>query len=115
MAPPPNYKLTRTLISRYIKTIMPRKADPRGQLETELLLCWQTYGIESDKCRDTEIKLDTASTEYFKSFNLYDSSKLITEIKASVNKPLYREMKKGRFRDFGQRPYNLYDGLDGLL
>lgn len=115
MAPPPNYKLTRTLITRYIKAIAPKKADPRVQFQAELLQCWQNFGIESDKCRDVEMKLDHAENEYNKSGSQFNSKQLITEIKATLNKPLYRSLTKGRHRDLGQRPYNIYDGLDGLL
>lgn len=114
MAPPPNFKLTRTLVSRYIKTVMPRRADPRPTLESELFSCWGMYGIESEKCRHIETKLDNATSDYLNNSKVYDTKAIITEIKSKLNKPLYRSMTKGRFRDFGQRPYNIYDGIDGL-
>ena len=115
MAPPPKYLITRRLITRYITTIMPRRADHRKPLESELFACWNAFGIESDKCRHLEIKLDNASDEYLKSSKKQDSVHVIKELKATLNTPVYSFHKKGAHRDFVPRPYTMYDGLDGLI
>lgn len=115
MAPPPKYVITRKLITRYINSIIPRKADPRKPLEADLFACWNTFGIESDKCRHIEIKLDAASVDYLKGMKQNDTTKVIKEIKATLNKPVYPFSKKGAHRDFAPRPYTIYDGLDGLI
>lgn len=115
MAPPPKYLITRKLISRYVASIMPRKADPRKPLEADLFACWNTFGVESDKCRHIEIKLDQAAADYMKASRQNDSERVIKEIKATLNKPVYPFHKKGAHRDFAPRPYTIYDGLDGLI
>jgi hypothetical protein len=94
---------------------MPRKPDPRKPLEADLFACWNTFGIESDKCRHIELKLDTASDEFLKNSKKQDSTKVIKEIKATLNKPVYPFFKKGAHRDLVPRPYTMYDGLDGLI
>ena len=115
MAPPPKYMITRKLINRYINSILPKRGDPTKQLETELFTCWSTFGIESDKCRNIEMKLDATSMEYMKSLKKDRSSNVIKEINATLNKPVYSFQKKGAHRDIVPRPYTIYDGLDGLI
>lgn len=115
MAPPPKYLITRKLITRYINSIIPKRPDPRKPLEADLFACWNAFGIESDKCRHIEIKLDTAAIEYLRSTKSDVTTSTIKEIKATLNKPVYPFHKKGAHRDFAPKPYTIYDGLDGLI
>lgn len=123
MAPPPKYLITRRLIDRYMKSFKSIKADQTTLLQNELFSCWKTHGVESESCHHILMKIKEVSPKQ-QVVSKYDKAKkgknglhktteksLSTMIKEELNKPVFPFEKKGRFRDFNQRPKTIYDGI----
>jgi hypothetical protein len=111
MAPPPKYMITRRLIGRYMKSFVPVQADQSRMFEVELFNCWKTFGIDSDKCNHIMKKVENYAGVNVSQAARENAQRLATEIKSELNKPLYSFHKKGRYRDFAPRTFNIYDGI----
>jgi len=103
--------ITRRLIGRYMKSFVPVQPDMSRAYEVELFNCWKTFGIDSDKCYHITKKIGELAGVNVSQAARETAKRLSTEIKSELNKPLYPFHKKGRYRDFAPRPYNIYDGI----
>ena len=64
MAPPPKYIITRKLIKRYARGLVPRKGDQNSNYLSDLVNCLRMTNYDMNKCADIIETYDNAKMEY---------------------------------------------------
>lgn len=112
MAPPPKYIITRKLVKHFFQKHLPKTPILQSNEAAKLMECWRVNGIDSPKCEEF-VELYHRVSEKTRNYKTrVKSLNLEGEVLSHLSRPLYKNMKKGRFNEtpyFKQR--DLFDGL----
>lgn len=110
MAPPPKYQITRNLIKRYFKKLLPNEKS-RKMDDTGLRTAIKTYGIGTAEYYEEYLKFQAKYEAQNEEIKKFKELNIKSQVLSSLNRPLYKSLTRGKHRDHSARPLDIYDGI----
>lgn len=89
MGNPPNHVVTRTLVKRYFKRFLPTMGDTSKPFFDEIINCYRTHGLFSEKCQPIVDRLDASQSRQLQVKADYKKLDVQGEVLGSLRKPVY--------------------------